>query len=375
MNVTIATGPWLPVPPVRGGAMQKVWHRLAREFVRLGHRVEILARRFPGQPDIEEADGLRIVRTRGFEQSGNLRRDLAKDLLYAIQALAHLPRSEILVTNDFWLPAITPRLRHGAGAVVVCAARYPKGQYGLYGGAARIVAISTAVRDAIVAERPALASRASVIPLPVETNEAASAASREHAALRTLLYVGRIHPEKGIDLLLRAFAIVAPRCVGWRLRIVGPSEEADGGGGSRYLERLRGLADGLDVELSDPVFDTKALAEVYAAADLFCYPSLADRGEAFGLAPLEAMAVGLPPIVSGLACFRDFIDAGVNGWVFEHRAADAAERLAGVLAAAMSDDATRNRLGARARSDAQRFSYPAIAQRYLDEFDRVLDSR
>ena len=65
---------------------------------------------------------------------------------------------DILVTNDFWVPALAGRFRKEAGAVVVCAARYPKGQYWLYSQAAKVVAISTAVRSAIVAERPALGS-------------------------------------------------------------------------------------------------------------------------------------------------------------------------------------------------------------------------
>jgi glycosyltransferase involved in cell wall biosynthesis len=46
---------------------------------------------------------------------------------------------------------------------------------------------------------------------------------------------------------------------------------------------------------------------------MFVYPCLAEQGETFGLAPLEAVACGAVPIVSDLSCFGDFITPGVNG--------------------------------------------------------------
>ena len=375
VNVTIVMGPWLPVPPLRGGAMPKVWHGLAQEFSRLGHRVSTLARKFPGQPDEERSGDVHIIRTLGFAQGGSIARDIAKDFVYAANLLLRLPRADILVTNDFWVPTLAAAFRRGAGAVVVCAARYPKGQYWLYRRAARIVAISTTVRTAIIGEEPTLAQRTVVIPLPVDVDVFSGHRPSRTSRKRTLLYVGRVHPEKGIELLLRAFALVANRFPDWRLKIVGPMAEADGGGGQRFEHTMRGLAQGLDVEFGGPVFDAAALATEYSRADLFCYPSLADRGEAFGLAPLEAMAAGVPPIVSALECFRDYIADGENGWVFDHHAGDSKARLAEVLARAMNDDGARMRMSRRARLDARRFTYAVVAQRYLDEFQKIVAAR
>ena len=237
------------------------------------------------------------------------------------------------------------------------------------------IAISTAVRTAIVDEQPALAQRTVVIPLPVDLGAFAGNGRSDASEKRTLLYVGRVHPEKGIELLLRAFALVARRFPDWRMKIVGPVAEADGGGGGRFGQSLRESARGLDVEFAGPVFDIAKLATEFREADLFCYPSLADRGEAFGLAPLEAMAAGMPPIVSALECFRDFVCHGENGWVFDHRAGNPETRLADVLALAMSDSGALIRMGERARLDAGRFTFPAVAQQYLDEFSRILATR
>jgi glycosyltransferase involved in cell wall biosynthesis len=355
--------------------MPKTWYGLAKEFVGAGHRASILARKFPGQPDEERVGELRIIRTTGFAQGTSVGRDLAKDLIYATNLLPRLPPADILVTNDFWVPALASRFRRSAGAVVVCAARFPKGQYFLYEPVARIVAISTAVRSAIADERPALARRTVVIPLPVERGAAKPPDTPSKPRQPTLLYVGRIHPEKGIELLLQAFAIIAPRFREWRLRIVGPVAAADGGGGEQFDETVRLLARGLNVEFAGPVFDRSALAAEYATADLFCYPSIAERGEAFGVAPLESMAAGVPAVVSALECFGDFVRDGENGWVFDHRAAEADANLAEALARAMRDDETRSGFAERARADTERFSFAGIARQYLDEFERILVTR
>jgi glycosyltransferase involved in cell wall biosynthesis len=356
--------------------MPKVWHGLAREFATLGHQVSIMARTFPGQPDEERDGDVHIVRTRGFAQSASLVRDLAKDFAYAANLLRRLPPADILVSNDFWVPALVPALRRSAGATVVCAARFPKGQYRLYPRVAKVVAISTAVRTAIVGEQPRMADKTVVIPLPVDVAAFVPRDGRSSSdGKRTLLYVGRVHPEKGIELLLRSFALAAAHLTHWRLKIVGPEADADGGGGEAFARRMRELARGLDVDFRGPVFDQAALATEYREADLFCYPSLAERGEAFGLAPLESMACDVPPIVSALQCFGDFVRDRENGWIFDHRARDADARLAAALTQAMTDDAVRARLGRRAETDARAFTYAAVAQRYLDEFGRILASR
>lgn len=375
MKITIVTGPWLPVPALRGGAMQKSWHGLAREMAQRGHDVTIVARSFPGQPPKELLDGVHYLRTRGFAQGKRVAWDLVKDFAYAANVLSRLPTADILVTNDFWLPALAARLRRSAGAVVVSAGRFPKGQYRLYRRAARVAAISGAVSSAIAAQEPELGGRAVVIPLPVDLERFGRAPDRSEPGNpvgRKLLYVGRVHPEKGLELLIRAFASLAGRSPGWRLEIVGPTAEADGGGGDAYLDTLSNLSRGQRVDFRGPVFDSADLAAVYRSADLFCYPSLAERGEAFGVAALEAMAAGVAPVVSGLACFRDFVRDGENGWVFDHRGPAGEGALAAVLAPAMENDLLRQRAGLAARREAEQFGFPAVAQRYLEEFERIL---
>jgi glycosyltransferase involved in cell wall biosynthesis len=352
--------------------MQKSWHGLARKLAARGHEVTIVAREFPGQPRKESVDGVRFQRAGGFSQGRYVTWDLARDFAYAVNVLPRLPKADILVTNDFWVPALAARFRPSAGAVVISAGRYPKGQYRLYRGVSRIVAISSAVGRAIMDQQPTLANRTVVIPLPIDLELFGPPVSRDRGAGRSVRYIGRIHPEKGIELLLGAFARVAARFPEWSLKLVGPSLEAEGGGGEAFAAAMRTKSRDLRVQWSGPVWDPADLAAEYGAGDLFCYPSLAERGEAFGVAALESMAAGVPPIVSDLACFRDFVRHDRNGWVFDHRGPGAEEALAETLARAMEYLAPRERLGEAARREAERFGFDAIARDYLAEFERIL---
>jgi glycosyltransferase involved in cell wall biosynthesis len=376
MKITIVTGPWLPVPAVQGGSVPRMWHGLAKQFVVRGHQTVILARSYPGQAPSETVDGVEFRRWGGFSQSRSIRRDLVKDAIYAASLLPRLPCADILVINDFWLPAFAGLAARAAGAIVISANRFPKGQFWMYRKAALIAAASTAVKDAITLQSPRLKEKIAVVPNPLDTETFCRRPKlRKTGGTRTILFVGRIHPEKGIHVLVKAFALVSHKYSGLRLQVVGPVAEEQGGGGDGYLAQLRRAAENLPVSFDDPVFDPAALAEIYRGVDLFCYPSLADKGESFGVAPLEAMATGLAPIVSDLSCFKDFVTDQETGWFFDHRGTDPAGALASKLDELLSDPARREAAGQRAAEIALRFGFGQVGDTFLNYFSTVLASR
>ena len=393
MKITIATGPIFPVPAVRGGAVQRLWEGLAREFAKRGHEVTIFAREFPGQATEETVHGIRYVRRGGYAQSTSIKRDLVQCLLYALKTARHVPPGDVVVTNDFWMPAVLPWLKPSVGNVIPCLQRFPKNQGRLYNKCAALAAVSLAVADAVKAQSPAVAGKVVVVPNAID--EEFLKRSVEHGAWSMekgadgarpvrILYVGRIHPEKGLMLLANALRLLAARDqrtkkpkdkeLGWECVLVGPVKQSEGGGGEVLAEELKLQVEGLPVRFEAPMYDPAALAKIYDQADVFVYPSVAETGESFGIAPLEAMARGVVPVVSDLAVFREYLEPGVNGMVFDHSSGEAAENLAVVMPALIGDADRRKQMAVAARKTAEGFSTAAIAERYLKLFAETLQS-
>lgn len=371
MRITIVQGPFLPVPAILGGAVEKVWFSLGQEFVRQGHEVAHLSRAHPQLPAREVIAGVRHERLSGFASPSSFARRLLCDFWYSQRILRRLPPADILVTNTFWLPALARNRSRGIPYVHV--ARYPKGQLKLYRRAI-LQTVSAPIRDAILAEEPQADARVRVIPYPLADRYLLPEISTGE---NTLLYVGRVHPEKGVRVLIEAFALLPIELrKQWRVKIVGPWETVYGGGGDAHFAELKNAAAPVAdrIEFVGRVFDEAKLIEHYRTARVFVYPSLAEKGETFGLAALEAMAAGCAPVVSSLACFQDFIAPGDNGLVFNHRAASPAEALAQTLSRLLPDQASTARIRQAAWTTARDYTLPRIAGLFLNDFTKLARS-
>ena len=366
MRITIVQGAFLPVPPLMGGAVEKIWFALGKEFARRGHEVVHISRLCEGLPREEVIEGVRHLRVRGYDAPGSLALLKGFDLLYSLRALRVLPEADILVTNTFWLPVLVRSKRHGK--LYVHAARYPKGQMRFYAHADRLQTVSHPIQEAIEREVPQLADKVRCIPNPLPNPVPPFPPGKRQ---KHLLYVGRIHPEKGIALLLDAVALLPePLLAEWKLVVVGPAESKYGGGGEAFLEELQRRAEKIRdrVTWTGAIFDPECLDAHYRAASLFLYPSLAEKGETFGLAPLEAMAQGCPALVSNLDCFRDFIVEDCNGFVFDHRSAHPARTLAAKLQELMGDPERLAHAAVLGHRRAGEFSLERVAAQYLEDF-------
>src|SRR3954469_2967018 len=260
MKITIVLGAFFPVPPIMGGAVEKIWFDLAQEFARRGHEIVQISRAIPQLPGEEMIGGVRHVRIAGFETPRSLWWLKFLDLVYSIRALRVLPKSDVTITNTFWLPVF---LRNA----YVHVARYPKGQMKLYSRAVRLQAPSQAVGSAISSEAPSLAGKVRIIPYPAPTPKISDRPLPVSQRKKIILYLGRVHPEKGVDLLVRAFADKARTIfASWRLMIVGPIETNLGGGGESYLSSLKSLSSGAPVDFAGPVFRPLELEKQYRSA-------------------------------------------------------------------------------------------------------------
>jgi len=371
-------GFFLPMPPVAGGATEKSWHGLAREFARRGHDVTVLSRTWPGWPRSEIIDGVQFRRIGGHAHTTRLTVNLFLDFWWSIRVWCALPAGDVTVVNCIALPVWLGWLRRRAGRLAVMTGRMPKGQYRLYRRVDRVLAVSSPVRAAVLTENPRLADAIRVTGYPIHwTRLAAPRPPASPETPVTLGFVGRLHVEKGLDLLVAALAKLAGQSglPSWKIILCGPDDVARGGSGPAYAQRLREqltatLPAGA-LEIRPAEFDDERLAEVYRSFDIFCYPSLAAHGETFGVAVAEAMAAGAVPVVSALPCFSDFVTDGVDGEVFDHGATDAPGRLAAILARLIADPARRTRLSAAAQTTARRYDFTACAERLLTDFSTL----
>jgi glycosyltransferase involved in cell wall biosynthesis len=377
MKITIVTGFFLPVPPVLGGATEKIWHRLAQDFAAQGHAITFISRAWPDFSPRETVGGVQHVRLPGANHSRFLPLNLLRDLAWGMRVAREVPPADIVVCNSPTLPAWLGRVRPAAGRVVAVVSRMPKGQGRAYGRVDLLLALSRTVEIALRRENPDLASRIALFPFPIDWELHAAAASKAAPpAPITVGYVGRIHPEKGVRLLLAAAARIAARgdLPPWRLELIGPWEIPQGGGGGAYRDAL--LAEfsstlGPRLAFAGPEFDPRALARRYGAIDVFCYPSLAEQGETFGVAVAEAMAAGAAPVVSKLSCFNELVRDGETGLVFDHAAPDATGQLADRLATLIADATRRKTLAARAQAHVRQYDFAAVGRTVLAQFAQL----
>jgi glycosyltransferase involved in cell wall biosynthesis len=108
-----------------------------------------------------------------------------------------------------------------------------------------------------------------------------------------------------------------------------------------------------------------AIAERYAAAHVFV---LASYNEGMSVATLEALAAGLPVVVTRTGGTAELVDDGSNGFTFDWADVDA---LVNHLRALASDRDLARRMGAAARQRAAQFSWAAAAGRYLEMFEQI----
>lgn len=195
-----------------------------------------------------------------------------------------------------------------------------------------------------------------VIPNGVHLPREASVRNPSAAAEvpRTALYLGRLHPVKGLPLLLQAWSKVQPPR--WRLRIVGPDEDGHRTELERQVGKL-GLAD--QVQFSGPL-NGDAKAAAFRSSELFILPT---HSENFGIAVAEALAHGLPVITTQGTPWQGLEAHGSGWWVTV-----SVDGIAGALedAASLSRESLF-KMGEKGRDwMGADFSWDAIARRFVD---------
>ncbi len=184
---------------------------------------------------------------------------------------------------------------------------------------------------------------------------------------RLLLFVGRLERLKGVEVAIRALALLRDRRHDdVRLLILGEDSHE---GEESEKERLKAIAS--EVGVRDRVDFVGSVAHhelpyFYAAADVCVMPSYS---ESFGLVALEAQACGCPVVASGVSGLRSVVRDEVSGYLIdEHDPAAYAERIGRLL----ENSELAQQMGRRGRLLAQRFSWTRTADRLDELFENVV---
>ncbi len=188
-----------------------------------------------------------------------------------------------------------------------------------------------------------------------------------------LLFVGRLERLKGVEIALRALALLNDReHPDLRMLVVGEDARQGGvrDGDESEKERLKALATQLGVRDRIDFLGSVAhheLPHFYSAADVCVMPSYS---ESFGLVALEAQACGCPVVASDVPGLRSVVRDDVSGYLIDgNDPATYAERIGRLLA----DPDLAQQMGRRGSLLAQRFSWGRTADSLENLFDELID--
>jgi len=210
-----------------------------------------------------------------------------------------------------------------------------------------------------------------VVPLGIDSSELAllPEAGRfrdrypELGDKHIILFFGRVNFKKGLDILVRAFGVVARRREDVHLVIAGPDNEGWGDKVRTWLSEAGLLA---RTTFTGMLLGPEKLA-VLRDAEMFVLPSYSEN---FGIAVIEAMAAGLPVIISDKVNIWREVQAGGAGRVIPCEAGPLAEQILELLA----QPELARQMGRNGRTLVQeRFQWPRIAQNLAAAYAQIID--
>ena len=321
------------------GGMSVYVREIAGELGRLGHFVDVYTRAHDSEHKqiVELGENARLIHLKAGED----------EHIHKLAVYLHLPdfacnlenfrrRHHLqydLVFSHYWLSAWVGKLLQGWWNVPHMAAFHTLGavknaigigedepelrietERYLIKNCPRIIAATEKEKEDLVLHYGASPERISVIPCGVNLGlfrPVDKVVAKQQLGFndgKTILFVGRIEPLKGIDRLLTAMTYIENK---HRLRLV----VIGGDGNSGYVERLHRLSQELNIQNSvafPGLVEQEELPRFYSAADVCVVPSYY---ESFGLVVLESLACGTPVVATGVGGAESVIRQGETGYV------------------------------------------------------------
>jgi D-inositol-3-phosphate glycosyltransferase len=378
------------------GGMNVYVQQLAEGLARCGIQADMFTRRTDREAPaiVETAGGARLIHL-----NVGPARPLPKSVLplhipAAVQSMRSFMREEGVAYDvlhaHYWLSGlVATRVRDDRTPVVAMfhtlskvkelyAARTDPTDTALRGDGERcVINHADAIVGATEEEREQIESlygrapaRFAVIPPGVDLERfspSGRAESRRALGLegdRIVLFVGRLDPAKGLDILLHAVSRIRPALGDLRVVVLGHDAETERRPLAAYRRQVVRLGLEQAIEFRG-VAPQETLPLYYSAADILAVPSIY---ESFGMAALEAMACGTPVVGFGTVGLRATVRDGQTGFLARPGdRADFTERLSRAL---QSEELER--MGRQARMAAHRFRWETVTERTIALYEKLM---
>ncbi len=243
----------------------------------------------------------------------------------------------------------------------------------LEGGCRKFVAVSSLTRDIFLREYPIDPEKVFIIHPGVELSGYRRKNKNEaRHAVRSSLGIGENDPVmvfasmnfeiKGLDDIIASLGNLQKQAGSLKLVVAGK-------GNARKYQKMAGEAGVAENIVFTGLLDREKLTDLYLAGDLYVMLSQFDT---FGMVVLEAMAAGLPVVVSSRVGAKDVVVQGENGFVIENPSDH--DHVASVLKT-MLDEGIRRRMSAAALATASENSWDAAAEKYRALYEEILAAK
>jgi phosphatidylinositol alpha-mannosyltransferase len=374
MKIALVTPYDYPYP---GGVTEHIMH-LDREFRARGHDTRIIAASTKDQDALET----NVIKVSGAVAhvpfSGSTARITLSPRVYRhVKKILSTEKFDIVHVHEPGVPLLCLTvLRHSHAINVGTFHAYRETnalyEYGrpvaarIFGRLDGRIVVSTVVRDYVAHYFP---GDYRVIPNGIDAARFDSPDIKPIARFDdgrpNILFVGRMEERKGFRHLMRAYPQIKEAIPNARLLVVGAfgDEEKAPFIRAARTHRLRGIHFVGWVSRED-------MPRYYRTANVFCAPSTGF--ESFGIVLLEAMAAGLPIVASDIAGYRQVLTDGVEGRLV--RPGDD-QSMAQAIIEMLKEPSLRSRMASRGRSTAAGYDWPIIAERVLEYYDELMESR
>ena len=364
-------------PPAPAGGIGTFTRALAEALVSRGHDVWVAGHgdRF----DEQRQGGVRVVRFPAGKGRFGPVADRAR-LHRALRAIGTDGRIDVLEAPDFEGPsAFVPRCARAHVVRLHGSHRYFSDERGIAPSRSVSFLEKAALRqaDAIVSVSDYTARHTRDLfglKTPITTIHNAVrvdpslARKQDYSASKRIVYFGTLAEKKGVLALAEAWRRFSPAHPGWCLELIGRDSQFAGGSVRQAaIERMGEAAS--SARFPGPLAHDELLRALHG----FDFAVLPSYSEAFALAPMEAMALGLPVVFSSMSSGPELIEHGVDGWLCDPRDV---QSVLSALEAAAADAGERARIAATARAKVEtEFAYDAFVQRNIDFYEQVLQHR